>query len=88
MTGVDQNIRNSLSDLTEEMDFTQRRDRSFSNEGLGFDLPPLPNLDDNKDLNGNEELTENYQSNEHPLEICDLETPSSPEDFIVEDIST
>lgn len=83
LSGVDENIRNSLSDLSEEPNFNQRRDRSCSNEGLGFDLPPLPDLNDNKDLNGNEELTENYQSNEHPLDLADLD-PSSPEDFVVE----
>lgn len=63
---VDENIRNSLSDLSDENNFKPKRDRSCSNEG--FELPPLPEIDDNKDLTVGDDqdgiLTENYQSNE------------------------
>ena len=41
------NLKESLSDLSDEH-FFQRRDRSCSNDC--FDLPPLPEMDDNKDL--------------------------------------
>lgn len=62
MGHVDENIRNSLSDLSDDAHFAQRRDRSCSNER--FDLPPLPDFDDNKDLTSRNAidgiLTENY----------------------------
>ena len=62
-----QNLRASLTDMKDDHVF-QKRDRSYSNEK--FELPPLPEFDDNKDLqtSGNEQqdnfMMNNYKSNE------------------------
>jgi hypothetical protein len=102
MGPLDEKIRTSLSDLSEEAHFAQRRDRSCSNEG--FDLPPLPDLDDNKDLSSGGDLdgilNVNYQSNElttknvnfYPDEENDEEGIDDDKDsdnqFIIENVST
>lgn len=60
-----ENMRKSLSDLSSEDQgfFQKRRDRSASNEN--YDLPPLPELEDNKDLYQDEDDNYmNYKSNE------------------------
>ena len=85
--GLDENIRNSLSDMGDDTGF--RRDRSQSNEG--FDLPPLPDLDDNKDLNigGGEDgfLTDNYKSNDEMGQpTIDNKDPS--DNFMMQELST
>jgi hypothetical protein len=61
-----QNILNSLSDMSGD-EMIHRRDRSASNEK--FELPPLPDFYDNKDLNedmddNGDYLMNNYKSNE------------------------
>ena len=54
------NLRESLSDMNEAPVF--RRDRSASNEK--FELPPLSDFDDNKDMGDNNNLMGNYNSND------------------------
>lgn len=62
-----EDIRNSLGALSGDDDqgfFQKRRDRSASNEN--YDLPPLPELEDNKDLYQNDDDNYmNYKSNEN-----------------------
>lgn len=60
------NLRESLSDMNDQPVF--RRDRSASNEK--FDLPPLSNFDDNKDLMEDSEglnIMGNYNSNDYVM---------------------
>jgi len=80
--------------MTDDELYSKRRDRSYSNEK--FELPPLPDLDDNRDLNsgnGHEGfLSSNYQSNENtqsPSEKKELdplkanESPELDDDFLM-----
>jgi len=67
--GLNEGLRASLSDFNnydnvEEDDHQpKKRDRAASNENFG--LPPLPSLEENRDLNNqNREDLSNYKSNE------------------------
>jgi len=70
---VTSGLRASLTDIVGDADFQhRRRDRSASNEK--FDLPPLPDFDDNKDLyqqSGDDQdddfMINNYKSNEQKV---------------------
>lgn len=64
---LNDNIRNSLTDMDQTP--IQRRDRSASNE---FELPPLPEMDDNKDLQEEEMELRNYKSNDGPNMFSNL----------------
>jgi hypothetical protein len=58
-------LRNSLCDEQNELPKFKRRDRSASNENFG--LPPLSSFDDNKDLQDNENINQNYISNDESI---------------------
>lgn len=58
-------LRNSLCDEQQEELKFKRRDRSASNENFG--LPPMSTFDDNKDLQDEEQINQNYKSNEQSI---------------------